>query len=194
MAEKAKQLESKDIGSGEGDYKKKENEKRSIYYIGKFRHQVGAKFTLPELKCLGDEMLEYMDNEENIWLRAFFTSKERRISPKTIPGLCNQSEYFAFCYEIAMYIQEERLFKLGLKKNNATAIFALKAQHNWKETGGDDPDDHELIVDFSGWPTEKETEEAKKRLKDSKVKEEMIRIAKEELREEEYKRKAGGSR
>lgn len=186
MAENSKQLQTQEIVSPGGDYKKKESEKRSIYYIGKFRHKVGQAFTLPELECLGDELLDYMDNPENIWLKAFFTGTERRISPKTIPNLVNQSDYFAYCYEIAMAIQEERLLHLGLKKA-AIAIFTLKAQHNWRETPGEEPDDHQIDINFSDWPTEAETEEAKERLSDPIIREEMLRIAKEELREQEYK-------
>jgi len=179
MIEKANTLEDSHLEAGEGSYKKKEP-KRSIYYIGKFRHQAGAKFTLPELECLADEMLDYMDNPENVWLRSFFTGPERRISPKTIPSLCSQSDYFSFCYQIALSIQEERLVKIGLSKNNATAIFTLKAQHNWREIAEEEADDH-ILIDF--FPSEEERAEARELLKDERVRSEMLEIVRQEERD-----------
>lgn len=184
MIEKANTLEDSHLEAGEGSYKKKEP-KRSIYYIGKFRHQAGAKFTLPELECLADEMLDYMDNPENVWLRSFFTGPERRISPKTIPSLCSQSDYFSFCYQIALSIQEERLVKIGLSKNNATAIFTLKAQHNWREIAEEEADDH-ILIDF--FPSEEDLAEAKELLRDERVRSAMLEI----VRQEEKDKLQGG--
>jgi len=180
METTAKQLKHKEQAPAETPYKKKEV-KRSIYYIGKFKHQVGRKFSLPELECLGDEMLAYMDNPEIIWLRGFFTN--RRISPKTIPALRSKSDYFNYCYEIAWAIQEERLVTLGLSRNNATAIFTLKAQHNWNEAAQEDEiEDNEIVFD---WPSEEETEEAKARLKEKRIYNEMLLIVRQQERNKE---------
>ena len=72
-----------------------------------------------------------------------------------------------------------------MSKNNATAIFTLKAQHNWREIAEDDGEDHTLI-DF--FPSEEDLAEAKELLRDERVRSAMLEI----VRQEEKDKLQGG--
>jgi hypothetical protein len=153
--------------------------KRQIYYIGKFKHQMGRKFSIPELECMADEMLEFMQPDASeIWLQDFFSF--RHIAPRTIGSLCEQSDYFAECYAIALAIQEGRFVKQGLKSTSAMPIFCLKCRHKWSEDGVND--DNDVIGIFNNWPTEEEEAEAFAKLKDERVRDAMLEILREEQR------------
>ncbi|MDP3014766.1 MAG: hypothetical protein Q8M92_11015 [Candidatus Subteraquimicrobiales bacterium] len=145
MSSLAKELNSNGLTLSGTEHKKK----RSIYHIGKFRHQIGRTFTIPEIEALADEVLEWMESDkEELWLKSFFLY--RHISPSTIKSLALRSAYFAECYELAFAMQEERLFRQGMKSTNATVIFALKACHRWKDLPEPDPQDTSFDL-IDGW-------------------------------------------
>jgi hypothetical protein len=133
--------------------------KRSIYYVGKFQHQVGRVFTTPEAHALADDLIKWMEEDESrIFVREFFSI--RHIDRETVTRLNDRNEYFAYCHEICLDMQEIRLAKHGLTgKGTAGAIWALKNLHGWTDKPLENEEDHELIVDWKGFEELSKSEE-----------------------------------
>ncbi len=86
-----------------------------------------------EIKCLADEMLEwitYSDDENknsNFWLNDF--AAEKMLVPAQLNAFALKCEYFNTIFGICKAIQESKLLKMALYKEvNATpAVFILKS-------------------------------------------------------------------
>lgn len=120
--------------------------KRPIFYVGKFKHTIGAAWTPPEIEALADDLLNWIEGSDAFWLNEFFT--QRRITKKTIAKLKAESEYFSEIYSLAKDIQETKLVKLGLKSSNSMAIFALKNTAGWRDNPEiEDTSDNFILFD-----------------------------------------------
>jgi len=122
--------------------------KRPIFYVGKFKHTIGAAWTPPEIEALADDLLNWIEGSDAFWLNEFFT--QRRITKKTIAKLKADSDYFSEIYSLAKDIQETKLVKLGLKSSNAMAIFALKNVAGWRDKPEIEEEEDRFIL-FDGW-------------------------------------------
>ena len=96
-----------------------------------------------DLMALGDDLVEFMRDEKQFWLKSFCI--ENRFPAQYLTRYAERSEYFARCLEMAKDIQEERLVRLGLTGNSAMPIFALKNVSKWR----DKPDESGARDDLS---------------------------------------------
>ena len=102
-------------------------------YIGKYEHLFNQRWTDNEIMALADEMYDWFQIDENMWLKDFTTSK--MFSVQRINEFVKKNKYFSQIYDICIEIQESKLVKIGLDKkfNVGMAIIALKHNHGWKD-------------------------------------------------------------
>lgn len=85
------------------------------------------------LELLANDLDEWIDDENQIWLKDFFIKK--KIDYDRADEFCAKHEKFKLAYKRAKSIQEGRIFKGGLKnKFNAKVVgLGLMHNHGWKE-------------------------------------------------------------
>lgn len=85
------------------------------------------------LDLLASDLDEWIDDENQIWLKDFFIKK--KIDHDRADEFCAKHERFKLSYKRAKSIQEGRIFKGGLKnKFNAKVVgLGLMHNHGWKE-------------------------------------------------------------
>lgn len=102
----------------------------------KGKHAGGRpKLLKPEdFRRLADDLVEYMNDPKNFWLKAWAFERHNRSGTWT-NWLADQSPEFAEALKMAKEIQEYKLLKLSLDKryNAAGAIFALKNVAAWRD-------------------------------------------------------------
>src|SRR4030095_1783619 len=108
------------------------NKPKKISYRPKWELQINHRYTGDELKCLADEMLDWIASgtdakNHNFWLNDFAASK--KLVPSQLTAFASEDSYFAAIYQICKLIQESKLLKMALYKEvNATpAVFILKS-------------------------------------------------------------------
>jgi hypothetical protein len=91
------------------------------------------KYKKYNLSELGDELVEWMKKEENVWLKGFAISKEFPTS--YFSRYKKQNKYFAEKLAIAKDIQESKLVQgvLGRKYSPSFVKFILKNEAGWKD-------------------------------------------------------------
>ena len=91
------------------------------------------RFTQEELKKLGEELINFMNQEGNYWLKDFCI--ERNIGVDKLQDYTKLSEDFHLSFDRAKKMQESKLVAMGLSKDyNASFVaFILKNVANWKD-------------------------------------------------------------
>jgi len=92
------------------------------------------KWTEKKALALGEELLEWMKKEENIWLNTFLV-QEKGLYPQIISELSEKYDSLSEAIKKAKAIQEGKVVKNALTHNyNATmSIFLLKNNFGWKD-------------------------------------------------------------
>ena len=106
--------------------------KKSIYKP-KWEEGLGHIYSETEIKCLADEMFEWItcsdveNKNSNFWQNDF--AAEKMLVPAQLNSFALKCEYFSTIFEICKAIQESKLLKMALYKEvNATpAVFILKS-------------------------------------------------------------------
>lgn len=80
---------------------------------------------------IADEMLEWMQKKENLWLKNFFS--EKKIVHSMVDKFKIKSPYFQEKYELAMQVQEGKIVvgSLHRKFDQGMSKFALMNNHGW---------------------------------------------------------------
>jgi len=99
----------------------------------KWGNQFSKKYTDEEIELIGEELLEWFGEANNIWMKDFAIS--RMIGAARISEFSARNEYFAYLLGIAKEMQESKLVRLGLSKkfNPSMPIFALKNVAGWRD-------------------------------------------------------------
>lgn len=91
------------------------------------------RFTDEEIEALAEEFLEWLDREENFWIKDFCL--EKRLDPNYMHDWCERSERFRLAFIIGKNKQESKTYKGGLigKFNSNIVKLALTNHHGWVE-------------------------------------------------------------
>lgn len=96
---------------------------------------------------LGVELVNWVENEENLYIKDFFTKKY--LNTAKIEKLKSVSSFFKDCYDLAMDIQESRLVVGGLSKNSGYNIkqvqFLLERFHDMRIKEQKEEDVNEVV-------------------------------------------------
>jgi hypothetical protein len=96
---------------------------------------------------LGVELVNWIENEENLYIKDFFTKKY--LNTAKIEKLKSVSSFFKDCYDLAMDIQESRLVVGGLSKNSGYNIkqvqFLLERFHDMRIKEQKEEDVNEVV-------------------------------------------------
>lgn len=91
------------------------------------------KYTPEFIETLAKNLEVWVKSKDSLWLGDF--AAENKISRQRLSEIANENELFAEVYELAKQVQENKLFRVGLSKENnpAMAIFALKNVADWRD-------------------------------------------------------------
>ncbi len=91
------------------------------------------KFTIEEIEAFAIEFLDWLDDENNFWIKNFCL--EKRINSDCMSEWCELSESFRGAYLIAKQKQEAKTYIGGLtgKFNSNIVKLALTNHHGWAE-------------------------------------------------------------
>jgi hypothetical protein len=112
---------------------KPEQRKPEKTYQRRWANQYSQVWTDATIERLADDMLEWFQKKENIWLKDF--SVERMVHFQRFDEWADRNGYFGFVFSFCKAMQESKLVRLGLSKNfNASMpIFALKNVAGWRD-------------------------------------------------------------
>jgi len=117
-------------------------------YVVAHPHMVNQTWTADQINAHADAALKYyQSNYTEPYISTYFA--ENLIPRSTYSTWGTRSEYFAKVWEQLKELQELRLGKWLLSKDNSTTglIFALKNVSGWRDTPADaDPTDHKLVI------------------------------------------------
>lgn len=111
----------------------KAKKKRAIIPTGKYINASKPnRYTKQEQNNIADEFLKwYKSSEDNLFFTRFFADK--LISYKMIHNWKNSNEYFAYIYDLAIQIREQRLQERLISTTQPTGIiFLLKNLHGYR--------------------------------------------------------------
>ncbi len=91
------------------------------------------KFTIEEIEGFAVEFLDWLDDENNFWMKNFCL--EKRINPDCMHEWCELSENFRSAYLLAKHKQEAKTYIGGLigKFNSNIVKLSLTNHHGWAE-------------------------------------------------------------
>lgn len=91
------------------------------------------KFTIEQIEAFAEEFLDWLDHEDNFWIKDF--TLEKNINPDCMSEWCELSEKFRGAYNIGKRKQESKTYKGGLigKFNSNIVKLALTNHHGWVE-------------------------------------------------------------
>lgn len=94
---------------------------------------LGGRPHLYDADQLAEELMEWSDNEDSLYLKEFTSA--RKVPASYLTRWAKESERFCEALEIAKDRQEIKLFKGALKGKlkEGTAKLGLSIQHGWKE-------------------------------------------------------------
>lgn len=136
--ETAKQLNTNTFSTNNS----KPSKKRSIIPTGKHIDASRPnRHTIQEQNDIADEFLKwYTSKEEPLFFTSFFST--RMISYRVIHNWKKSNEYFAYIYDLATQIREQRLQEKLMSTSQPTGIiFLLKNLHGYRNEPKEEPDD-----------------------------------------------------
>jgi hypothetical protein len=91
------------------------------------------KYTTEYLNKLANDLMVFMENEKNYWLKDFCIAN--KFPSQDLSRFAKENKEFCEALKKAKDLQESKFVKMGLdKKNNpAFVIFALKNIANWRD-------------------------------------------------------------
>lgn len=91
------------------------------------------KYTAEQIDKFADELLIWIKNEGNFWLKDFCLEKE--IDPRLMTEWADKSQKFSEAYALAKAYQESRIFKGSMLDtfNSTMSKFALINNHGWAD-------------------------------------------------------------
>ena len=102
----------------------------------KYNRQYKAKYSKRWIENCGDELIEWIGKDGNLYIKKFLA--EKFLNTSKIKKFKKENEYFNFCYENVRDRQESKFIELGKDgKANTFIIFLLKNIAGFK----DNPDD-----------------------------------------------------
>lgn len=122
--------------------KSKVNKKRSIIPTGKYLEASKSnRYSTQDQNDIADEFLKwYTSKEEPLFFTSFFST--RMISYRVIHNWKKANEYFAYIYDLATQIREQRLQEKLMSTSQPTGIiFLLKNLHGYRNEPKEEPDD-----------------------------------------------------
>jgi len=141
----AKIAKTKQLTSPKGNTLKK----RHLIPTGKYLEASKGRHTVQDQNNIADEFIKYYaEDNQNLFFTTFFAS--RMISFKMIFNWKRSNPYFAYIYELAEMIREERLSQLLITTSAPTGvIFLLKNLHGYRNDPLPEPDPNATeVIDF----------------------------------------------
>ena len=91
------------------------------------------KYSTEDIERFADELLIWIKNESNFWVKDFCL--EREIDPRIMTDWAKENERFSESYSLAKSYQESRIFKGSMKEifSGSMSKFALMNCHGWAD-------------------------------------------------------------